>query len=309
MKKIFTLVLGITFAFSCSTSSDGNGNSNTTVVPFAPSNLTGTVASSTQINLSWTDNSTNEAGFKIERKTGTGVYAVVGTTATDITTYSDNGLTPNTTYTYRVYSNNAVGNSLTYSNELTLTTIPPLVTIGSQTWMQTNLNVTKYRNGDIIPQVTNSTEWTSLTTGAWCYYNNDPSTEIIYGKLYNWYAVNDPRNIAPLGFHLFNEAEFNTLVNYLGGANLSGGKMKETGTSHWNSPNTGATNISGFTALPGGFRDYNGGAFTGIGQGGNWWISTNSTLHFYLGYNINNVGVDGGVNGRNYGFSVRLIKD
>jgi uncharacterized protein (TIGR02145 family) len=309
MKKIFTLILGIIFAFSCSTSSDGNGNSNTTVVPFAPSNLTGTVASSTQINLSWTDNSTNEAGFKIERKTGTGVYAVVGTTATDITTYSDNGLTPNTSYTYRVYSNNAVGNSLTYSNELTLTTIPPLVTIGSQTWMQTNLNVTKYRNGDIIPQVTNSAEWTSLTTGAWCYYNNDPSTEIIYGKLYNWYAVNDPRNIAPLGFHLFNEAEFNTLVNYLGGANLSGGKMKETGTSHWISPNTGATNISGFTALPGGYRDYNGGVFRDIGLGGNWWISTNSTLHFYLSYNNTNVAVDGGTNGRRYGFSVRLIKD
>jgi uncharacterized protein (TIGR02145 family) len=309
MRKLITFILGIALVYSCSTSSDGNGSSTTTVIPLPPSNLTGVVGSSTQINLSWTDNSTNETGFKIERKTGTGVYAVVGTTATDITTYSDNGLTTNTNYTYRVYSNNTVGNSLTYSNELTLTTIPPLVTIGSQTWMQTNLNVTKYRNGDIIPQVTNSAEWTSLTTGAWCYYNNDPSTEIIYGKLYNWYAVNDPRNIAPLGFHLFNEAEFNTLVNYLGGSSLSGGKMKETGTSRWFTPNAGATNISGFTALPGGYRDYNGGVFSDIGLSGNWWISTNSTLHFYLVYNNTNVAVDGGMNGRKYGFSVRLIKD
>ena len=122
MKKIFALILGITLAYSCSTSSDGNGNSTTTVVPIAPSNLTGVVASPTQINLSWTDNSTNETGFKIERKTGTGNYAIVGTTSDDITTFSNTGLTPSTSYTYRVYSNNSVGNSLTYSNELNLTT-------------------------------------------------------------------------------------------------------------------------------------------------------------------------------------------
>ena len=127
MKKIITLILGITLFYSCSTSSDGNGNSNTAVVPVAPSNLTGTVASSTQINLSWTDNSTNETGFKIERKTGTENYAVVGTTTADITTFNNSGLSPNTAYTYRVYSNNAVGNSLTYSNELPLTTINTII--------------------------------------------------------------------------------------------------------------------------------------------------------------------------------------
>lgn len=122
MKKLITLILVIALVYSCSTSEDGNGNSTTTVVPVSPSNLTGTVASTTQINLSWTDNSTNETGFKIERKTGTGTYAIVGTTATDVNTFNDTGLTPSTTYTYRVYSNNAGGNSPTYSNELTLTT-------------------------------------------------------------------------------------------------------------------------------------------------------------------------------------------
>ena len=142
MKKIFTLILGITLAYSCSTGSDENGNSNTTVVPVAPSNLTGTVASTTQINLSWTDNSTNETGFKIERKTGTGVYTVVGTTTTDITTFSNTGLSPNTTYTYRVYAFNAVGNSLTYTNEVTLTTtallaLPTLTTTAVSSITQT----------------------------------------------------------------------------------------------------------------------------------------------------------------------------
>ena len=125
MKKS-TFILFLIFAygifFGCSTSNDSNGNSTITVVPSPPTNLAGTVISTTQINLSWTDNSTNETGFKIERKTGTGIYAIVGTLNTDNQSYNDLGLTPNTTYTYRVYSYNAVGNSPTYSNEVTLTT-------------------------------------------------------------------------------------------------------------------------------------------------------------------------------------------
>ncbi|WP_269685137.1 LamG-like jellyroll fold domain-containing protein [Flavobacterium lacustre] len=122
MKKIITILLLIGLIYSCSTNTDSNGNSTTSVVPVAPSNLTVTLASTTQINLSWTDNSTNETGFKIERKTGIGTYAVVGSSVTDITTYNDTSISPGTTYTYRVYSNNSVGNSLTYSNEFTITT-------------------------------------------------------------------------------------------------------------------------------------------------------------------------------------------
>ena len=122
MKKILTILIGIALVYSCSTNTDSNGNTNTTVVPIAPSNLIGTVSSTTQINLSWTDHSTNESGFKIERKTGSGNYSIIGTTVTDVSIFNDTGLNPSTTYTYRVYSNNAVGNSLTYSNELTLTT-------------------------------------------------------------------------------------------------------------------------------------------------------------------------------------------
>jgi uncharacterized protein (TIGR02145 family) len=298
MKKFLTLLMGIALVYSCSTSNDGN--SNTTVVPLPPTGLTGIVASTNQINLSWTDNSTNETGFKIERKTGTGTYAVVGTTATDINTFSDIGLNQTTTYTYRVYSNNAVGNSLTSSNELTLpdtTTsvtdidgnVYQLVPICNQTWTKTNLNVSKYRNGDIIPQVTDAAQWVSLTTGAWCYYANMSSNGVTYGKLYNWYAVNDPRGLAPAGYHIPTDAEWSIMINCLdpnanGGAitpNVAGGAMKEMGTSHWSIPNTNANNSSSFTGLPGGTRS-NDGSFGSIGSYCGWWSSSESNIASYV---------------------------
>lgn len=140
MKKIITLLFGIILAYSCSTNTDTNGNSVTTVVPASTSNLVGTVVSTTELNLSWTDNSTNETGFKIERKTGAGNYAVVASTTTDISSYSDTGLTPGVTYTYRVYSYNAVGNSLTYSNELSLTT-SALIVLPSLTTTDATLTI------------------------------------------------------------------------------------------------------------------------------------------------------------------------
>jgi uncharacterized protein (TIGR02145 family) len=300
MKKFLTLLLGLALFYSCSTSNDGNGNSTNTVVPVAPSNLTGTVTSTTQINLSWIDNSTNETGFKIERKTGTGTYAVVGTTTSDVNTFNDTGLTPSATYTYRVYSNNAVGKSLTYSNELTLpdtTTsvtdidgnVYQLVTICNQTWTKTNLNVSKYRNGDIIPQVTDAAQWVSITTGAWCYYANVNSNGVTYGKLYNWYAVNDPRGLAPAGYHIPTDAEWSIMINCLdpnanGGAitpNVAGGAMKEMGTTHWSIPNTNANNSSSFTGLPGGARS-NDGSFGSIGSYCGWWSSSESNIANYV---------------------------
>ena len=327
MKKLITLILGIAFIYSCSTSTDGNGN--TTAVPVPPSNLRGTVASNTQINLSWTDNSTNETGFKIERKTGTGVYAVVGTTATDINTYSDNGLTSNTTYTYRVYSYNAGGNSPTYSNEINLLTDSgtsvdydgntyQLVAIGTQIWTKSNLNVSKYRDGTPIPQVTDLTAWASLTTGAWCYNNNTTANGTTYGKLYNWYAVagihdNDPntpnKTLAPTGSHMPSDAEWTTLTNYLGGESIAGGKMKSTGTTLWVSPNTGATNESGFTGLPGGERTNNG-SFGPIGYSCILWSSSESSTSSSWVRILDSSTM---VSRINYlkagGFSVRCIKD
>jgi len=149
------------------------------------------------------------------------------------------------------------------------------VTIGTQVWMKKNLTVTRYRNGDIIPQVKDSAQWAKLTTGAWCWYNNDSTTGAVYGKLYNWYAVHDPRGLAPVGWHVSSDSEWYVVSNFLGKG--SGGKMKETGTTHWFDPNVDATNSSGFTGLPGGYRSEIG-QFCYIRYLGLWWTST--------GYNI-----------------------
>ena len=435
MKKLLSLILSFLTLVSCSTSTDSNGNSTTTVIPLPPTNLTGAVFSATQINLSWTDNSTNETGFKIERKTGSGNYALIGTSAADITNYNDNGLTSNTTYTYRVYSNNAVGNSLIYSNEITLTTqnnivlptitttevssitnnsavtggnvtsdggglitargicwcvacgYPPTIldsqtfngsgpgsftsnlaslpgnadirvrayatnSIGTaygneiifttlqnssvinvpgpnvtdidgnvyqtitncnQTWTKSNLNVSHYRNGDAIPQVTNQAQWTSLTTGAWCYYANTSSNGTTYGKLYNWYAVNDPRGLAPAGYHIPSDVEWTLLSTCLGGDAIAGGAMKETGNIHWQSPNTGATNSSGFTGLPGGNRLSLSVVPTSLGNQAWFWSSTDfNTTNAWFRFLLNDstqLYRECFDFTKSYGFSVRCVKD
>ena len=175
-------------------------------------------------------------------------------------------------------------------------------------WSTTNLDVTTYRNGDPIPEVTDETAWASLTTGAWCYYDNDPANGAVYGKLYNWYAVNDPRGLVPVGYHIPTDAEWTTLTNCLGGESIAGGKMKST--TGWTAPNTGATNSSGFTGLPGGNRDFNG-PFFNIGDFGFWWSSTeyNTTIASvrYLFYNY--AYASSNYANKTNGFSVRIIQD
>ena len=186
----------------------------------------------------------------------------------------------------------------------------PTIVIGTQQWMRENLDVVTYRNGDVIPQVTNATAWAALTTGAWCYYNNDVANGAIYGKLYNWYAVNDIRGLAPTGWHVPTDTEWTTLTTKLEGESVAGGKMKSVGTTLWTTPNTGATNSSGFTGLPGGFRDYDG-TFYYIGNYGFWWSSTqNGTTDAwfrFLNYNDGNA-YRVSLNKKN-GFSVRCLRD
>jgi uncharacterized protein (TIGR02145 family) len=154
----------------------------------------------------------------------------------------------------------------------------PSVTIGTQSWMTRNLDVSTYSNGEPIPHVTDTTKWSSLKTGAWCYYNNDTALGSIYGKLYNWYAVNDPRGLAPKGWHVPTDDEWITLTTFLGGSDKAGCKMKETGTSHWIDPNVCATNESSFTGLPGGMANGGGvggsNSFTNMGDHGYFWSST-----------------------------------
>ena len=185
-----------------------------------------------------------------------------------------------------------------------------VVKIGDQCWMAQNLKVTHYRNGDPIPNVTDSAEWENLTTGAYCEYANDPANVATYGRLYNWYAVDDIRNIAPEGWHVPTDAEWQTLVDYLGGSSVAGGKLKEAGTTHWNPPNTGATNESGFTALPGGYR-YGNGYFHHMGYYAFFWSSTELDSNYAW---LRILGYDGSQVGRNYGykhsgFSFRCVRD
>jgi uncharacterized protein (TIGR02145 family) len=188
------------------------------------------------------------------------------------------------------------------------------VTIGSQLWMAENLKVTKYNDGTDIPNITNSSQWSNLTTAAWSYYNNDAAYNAKYGKLYNWYAVspttNGNKNVCPTGWHVPTDAEWTVLTDYLGGLNVAGGKMKEVGTTSWDSPNIEATNTSLFTVLPGGFRNYFGDSYF-IGSYGYWWSSSEySTNDAWYRY-IVNYGGYANRNGDNkrFGFSVRCLRD
>ncbi|MBL7940899.1 MAG: T9SS type A sorting domain-containing protein [Flavobacteriales bacterium] len=160
------------------------------------------------------------------------------------------------------------------------------VQIGSQCWMAENLRASSYRDGTTIPNVTGNTAWAQLNSGAWCNYDNSPANDAIYGKLYNWYAASNP-NICPQGWHVPTDAEWQQLESALGvpagelgqtgplgGAQNVGGKMKTT--TLWNAPNTGATNESGFSGLPGGIRFFSDGAFSSLGYSGYWWSASES---------------------------------
>jgi len=411
-------------------------NDTVIVVPITPSDLTGKVVSATQINLTWTDKSTNEKGFKVQRKTGTGVYADIASLGSDVTSYNDNTVTRNTTYTYRVYAFNDAGASLSYTNELNLNTwgdvqltttsitditntsarssgnitsdggsqvtargvvwgtspnptvslatktsngsgigsfasnldglnlnttyyvrayatnsegtfygneltfktlnsivcnqndfnqsinygtltdqegnVYKTVSIGSQIWMAENLRTGRFRNGDQIPNVTNTSIWAVLTSGAFCWYNNDStSNHCLYGRLYNLYAVYDARNLCPSGWHVPSDGEWTILTNSLGGQNVAGEKMKIT--SGWLNNGNGS-NSSGFTGRPGGYRlNVNNPAFLNLGTQGYWWTNTATTpgnawyrvLHW--GADIQRNSTD--IQGAGIGFSVRCVKD
>jgi uncharacterized protein (TIGR02145 family) len=181
------------------------------------------------------------------------------------------------------------------------------VKIGTQVWTSKNLDVSTYRNGDVIPQVQDANAWASLSTGAWCYFNNDASNGTKYGKLYNWYAVNDPRGLAPKGFHIPSDAEWTVLTDYLGGAAAAGTKMKSS--TGWDSNGNG-TNSSGFAGFPGGYR-YSNGTFSLIGSYGYWWSATegnsDDAWYRYLFYFFGDVGRVN--NYKQNAFSVRCLGD
>ena len=211
-------------------------------------------ANVTARGVCWSTNTTPTTNDNITSDgTGTGSFAS-----------SLAGLTNGTQYYVRAYATNSVGTGYGDTQSFTTDAAPAtmtdvdgnvykVVTIGSQVWMAENLRVTHYRNGDEIPY-DSSRNWSGLTTGAYCKYDNSDDTAAIYGLLYNWYAATDIRNIAPAGWHVPSQAEWEALDAYLG--ENAGGKLKETGMDHWEDPNLGATNETGFTGLPGGVRGW-----------------------------------------------------
>lgn len=224
-------------------------------------------------------------GTKLTAGSGTGTFSV-----------TVNRLNVNTTYYFRAYAVNSAGESLgsvvyfsinvtasvnkVFNSSLTYGSLTDFdgneyrtILIGSQIWMAEDLKVTHFNDGTAIPIVTDNLIWGSLTTPAYCWYNNDVANKQNFGALYNWFAVGTGK-LCPASWHVPSDSEWTILTDFLGGTNVAGGKLKEAGISHWNSPNTGATNSSGFTSLPTGGRNYPGGVFYGIGVFDAWWSST-----------------------------------
>ena len=184
-----------------------------------------------------------------------------------------------------------------------------IVTIGTQVWTVENLRTTHYNNREAIPIVKDSAQWINLSTGACCFYSNNSGYKN-YGCLYNWYAINDSRQLAPIGWHIATDADWQTLIDYLGGQNVAGGKLKVTGTGLWLAPNAGATNETGFSAIPAGCRN-NSGSFLYLKNYSFWWSSTPNTSNEAFNRLISSDAaqiVRGNYDKKN-GFTVKCVKD
>lgn len=237
------------------------------------------------------------------------------------------GLSPQTDYYVRAYATNSNGTA--YGEELSFTTpadntgekgtvedsegnVYQTIGIGAQVWMAENLRTTRYSNGDSIGTTTPATMQLSedLTHKYQWAYGSDERNVAVYGRLYTWDAATDSRNVCPAGWHVFSNEDWSTLLIYLGDSEDTGGKLKEAGTTHWQSPNTGATNETGFSALPGGGRDGMG-TFYGLGSKGFWWSSSGSlaSLASYRALNYNNRTLYNYSIYKYYGFSVRCLRD
>jgi uncharacterized protein (TIGR02145 family) len=280
------------------------------------------------------NNQTNEVYFEYDITSSYRYYirGIPDTISGNTYTYSHanlTGLTPNTVYYFRIKivsstdtiyggdmtftTTNPVSSGITFNPNLTYGSVSDIdmnsyktMLIGTQTWIAENLKVTRYNNGTVIPFIPDVSTWSALSTPGYSYYNSD---SVGYGALYNWYAVNTG-NICPTGWHVATSEEWTTLISYLGGESQAGGKLKETGIGHWLTPNTSATNETGFTALAGGYRNSSG-VYSNIKRSGYWWSSSeSSTLEAYyhfVFYNSNNI-----VNSnsdKTSGFSVRCVKD
>jgi len=248
--------------------------------------------------------------------TGSGTYASQMT-----------GLTPNTRYYLRAYATNSKG--IAYGNLESFATLKILidsvadidgniyhvVAIGGKKWLRENLRVTHYRNGEEIPNVTLDTQWKILTNGGYCMYDNLAANGSAYGNLYNWHALSDTRGLCPTGWHVPSDSAWTELGDSLGGTSVAGGKLKSTGTIEqstglWYSPNTNATNSSGFTGLPGGYR-INYGTYYSMGNVAYFWSFSEYAADKAWLYilDANNEELNRNFDFKTNGFSVRCCKD
>jgi uncharacterized protein (TIGR02145 family) len=226
-------------------------------------------------------------------------------------------LVPDTKYYIRAYATNIAGTG--FGNEIQFTTkgtvtdiesnVYKVIQIGTQLWMKENLKTTKYNDGTAIPLITDKAAWANLTIPGYCWYNNDEAAnKNVYGALYNWYTVNTGK-LCPVGWHVQTNEEWDLLTTFLGGNNISG-KLKEAGTVHWASPNTGATNVSGFTAMPGGQRSEDG-VFDFALRNGLWWtsseVSTQESFGIWIATDLTQV--YSSMEDKRQGYSVRCLKD
>jgi|WetSurMetagenome_2_1015567.scaffolds.fasta_scaffold31399_3 uncharacterized protein (TIGR02145 family) len=315
---LFTMLI-LLFAVSCKKDNDSSVATITTTAVTSIDIITatsgGTITSDggaviTERGICW---STLTGPTIADNKTSDGEDT--GTFSSSIT-----GLSPNTPYYVRAYATNSAGTA--YGTEITFTTLDGVVdadgnayhissiTSGGVTkvFMTENLRTTKYNDGTDITLVTDGTAWPTLSTGAYCWVGNDSATNSsTYGALYNWHAVNTGK-LAPTGWHVTTNAEWTNLITYLGGEAVAGGKLKETGTEHWDSPNTGASNDIGFNGLPGGYTHH---GLAGKGDFGYFWTSTEESSDKAYDYQLsyNSATVICQADPKTEGFSIRCIKD
>lgn len=339
MKKILIFCLVSVLFVSCATDSETGGEvitepvfsvqtKSVTSIGHESANVFGVISPSFVTSTSaygicygLTPNPTIEGSLSI----GSGINPATGGFSCNLMSLANN-----TNYYVRAYGTTSEGTF--YGDQLIFSTLNKLYSNGSavidvdgntyqsivingKQWMKENLNVSKYRNGDVIPEVTDMVEWDALTTGAWCYFENTTENGTTYGKLYNWYAINDPRGLAPTGWHIPSDAEWTSLTNFLGGTSVAGIKMRDLGDL-WSTSAVLATNQAGFSALPAGYgyltQTYEpvDQPFNSLGDVAFWWSATasNPSTAYSLNVNLNNSVTRGSIL-KKTALSVRCVKN
>jgi uncharacterized protein (TIGR02145 family) len=326
--KIYLFILsGVLFFLltRCTKNNDNDNSSSPGPVPTLSTSAVTAIMSTTAV---CGGNITNDGGKTVTTR---GVCWSTGLTPTlsDNKTTDGTGageyistitnLNPTTTYYVRAYATTPNGTG--YGSTMSFKTSPPTVTdidgniystvaIGTQVWMVENLKTTRYNDGTSIPYVTDEDAWIDLTTAAYCWPNNDISNLSPYGAMYNWYAVNSGK-LAPTGWHVATDADWNTLITFAGGDSIAGGKLKAAGITYWESPNTGGTDDYGFTLLPAGYRSVANGTWVNFSYWAVLWSATEEQPGFAGRCRIVNTAAffDLKSTDERFGFSVRCIKN